>query len=309
MAKYVRARYTLDRRAAASAVAGKVLRPHGPAGYFDKLPASLASTGVSLARWNARIERMHARYKQCLDADNRPLGPQLAAWRRKMMLAIAAANESRSAMVAAIANPALRAAQDWRYSSFTLTPLRSQGRKFICISNAAMQQLYALAKEMAFSEILAAANGGPAASHTLAEINAAQRLFRDGIDSFFNRGTKDIIREGKRWRRKEDGKLVPASHKVGRRLHGKGKKKKTAKRQIEAVQRVGLNMRKWRLASVVRTDGVQLHIVFRTRTWPTTEQGRPVPERQLQPEHRTATEDLDPPRLAGPPATPDSTHP
>jgi hypothetical protein len=308
VAKYVRALYRLERSAGASAFAGKVLRPHGPPGRFVKLPDSLARTGVSLAEWNRRIETMHARYVQCLDADRRPRGPQLAAWRREMIAAIGAANDWRATMVNNIADPALRAAQDWRYRSFTLIPLRSQGRKFISISNAAMKQLYALAKDMAYSERrdaafaaaagAGAAAGAAAASHTVEQVHAAQNLFRHGIDSFFNRGAKAITRENKRWRCKEDGELVAASHKVGRRLHGKGKKSKTSKTAKLKIQALGINMDEWDFADMVRTNGIELHIVFRSRDWPGNLQGRPVPERQLPPELRTATTDLDPPHLA-----------
>ena len=116
------------------------------------------------------------------------------------------------------------------------------------------------------------------------------------IDGFFNRGNKVVDVSNQRWRG-PDGKLVPATAKVGRCLH-KDKKSRTARRSVQVTKPLGINMAKWELADVVRSNGVELHIVFRSRNWPTAQQsGRPLPGRMLQPEQRTPTKNLDPPRL------------
>ena len=282
LAKYVRARFQLDRKAAATAIADKVLRPHGQPGFFRRLPASLDGT-ATLATWNARIRTLHARFLQCLDADRRPIGPRVAAWRREMLQAIDAANVATTT--------------DWKYRSFNLAPTPSAGRKFICISNSAMTQLYALAKDAACNDRRDAMLAVPprVPRHTVQEIDDAANLFREGIDSFFNRGDSNVLRhDNKRWVR-EDGELVHASHKVGRRLHPKNTKKK---KEPPTLKPVKLTLTKaegrWDLADIIRTNGLELHLVFRSKNWPTGAAGRPVPERQLPAAQRTATTDLDP---------------
>jgi hypothetical protein len=296
---YVRALYNI-KRGHASAIASKVFRFTVP-GFFITLPTTLE--GGTLAEWNARIQELHARFMGCVrySAANDLFslhGPSVARYRFEMLQVIEAANANIEAANAALAAMPAGTATPPRalFRAFTLCPLPSEGRKFIEISNTAMAQLSALADAVATKARVDAQSAGRLneCRFSIQDISGRGAYFRT-LDTFFHRLHSHVQVPCSRWKNK-DGVLVSETPKVGRRMkHNKGKKRKKHTRRKR--KEIGVNLDKWELANTVVTNGVELHIVFRSKNWPKGPRGRPLQGKFLARKYRVEPSDLDPPKL------------
>ncbi len=114
------ARLNIGRRAAgivAHKIARMIVRLEGVPGWLVALPASLAPFGT-LQVWNARIAQMHTRFARCLYADSKMIGARVLVYWRELLVCIEDVQTDKA-----------------QFRSFTLAPLRGQGRKFITIGN------------------------------------------------------------------------------------------------------------------------------------------------------------------------------
>ena len=307
IAKYVRASFNI-KRGHASAIANKVMR-FGEAGVFITLPATLE--GGTLDEWNQRIRELHQRFQVCIRMDDTEgssylHGPSVARYRFEMLQEIEEANRQIEAQNAALATPPAGTATPTPralFRAFTLCPLPSEGRKFIPISNNAMFYLNALADNVATGVRVAAFNAQrlDQCRFSVEDIKNRRNYFRT-LDTFFTRLHSNVNVPSSRWKNK-DGVYVSETPKVGRRMkHNKGKKKKKngkKKKKMMIVTKkilVAEENKKWVLADHVVTNGVELHIVFRSKNWPLVGQSE-RPSKRLVRKFRIKPSDLDPPHL------------
>lgn len=293
MAIYLHAKYGV-KRGHGSSLAGKVHR-FGVAGFYTTgMPNTLEGT---VDEWNKIIVEEHKLFKLTCNSEGELHYPNVVVYRAMMLKTIEAKDTAAKT-----------------YKKFSLAPLRSEGRKFIEITNAAMPQLGALAKELIDQEKVrrnCVALGR--ASPFKRDPDVPQGLppeydkgvFRN-LDSFFNRKGKFVEHTGG-IRRNADGEVVMEQAKVGRRLRrnkNKNKRKRKNKRAGNKVYKeFGMNPDRWALADSITTNGIELHILFRSRDWPkfpditkagtpSRRAGRPV---AFLPSHlRTKPADLDP---------------
>jgi hypothetical protein len=261
IAIYLHAKYGI-KRGHGSSLADKVFR-FGVAGFYTTgMPNTMEGT---VEYWNNIIKEEHELFK-LLACDRGELSyPKVVAFRAMMLTVI----EDKDTI-------------DKTYKKFSLAPLRSEGRKFIQITNAAMPQLGALAKELIFHAQVrrrAAKLGLPPPFERDPDVRNEDGLPPDvlpesfqSLDAFFNRKGKLVDHTGG-IHRTADGSLVMEQAKVGRRLRrnkNKNKRKRKNKRACKKVYKaVGMNPERWQLADSVKTNGIELHLVFRSSNWPT----------------------------------------
>ena len=292
IAKYLCAKYGI-KKGHATGLASKVFRFNGEPGQYRTLPKTLGGT---VAHWNEVARDEYDLFALTIGDDGKLDHAMVVQYRGYMLAEIEAVDT-----------------EDREYSKFALAPQRTESRKFIEVSNAAVPQLGALAREHLLAGLVGPRSRGVQGLPTNADIDHVVRATFKNLDTLFDREGKLVHRTGGRWKRR-DGKVVMERAKVGRKLQRNRKKKgakrqngKTSKQRSEAddeyYQAVGMNKAKWELADTIKTNGVELHLVFVSKNWPVygplNQKGEPSRKAgqrvgKLPANLRVKPEDLDP---------------